>query len=79
MVLGKTKPSAESIDVFLYDVVSDRWTKAPTSRCAPPPRTNSSFTALGDESSALLWGGLEDFENTDQIERGWIFSLQAKN
>ena len=61
--------------VYVYDVVSDRWSTMPEDKCSPPPISDGSFTALSDNNSALYWGGLEETEPFGP-ERGWRFVLE---
>ena len=74
VVSGPTELTEEYLDVHVYDVLGDTWSKVPPNPCAPPPRLAGSVTAFADGSSLLFWGGSEHHTHTEQ-ERGWILKL----
>ncbi|MBI3200202.1 MAG: hypothetical protein HYZ29_01590 [Myxococcales bacterium] len=42
----------------IYDTAADVWAPLPLGDCAPPARKVATFTAFGNGTQALLWGGV---------------------
>lgn len=71
---GSTGEVLDSATGGIYDVTSDTWAPLPLGDCAPPPRSSATFTAFGNGTQALLWGGVSPGDELPG-EYGWLFTL----